>query len=112
MTHGPTPIRKIPALRPLATGLFALLITACQAGWVTLDGRRAEADALRVAGSACRLEQRLAELEAAEVERARRLREATSNAGTMLAREAFDTRTREIRAALEDCMRNQGFRPG
>ncbi len=101
-----------PSLRAIAPGLLAIMLAACQGGWVTLDGRRAEPDALRAAEAACRVEERLAELEAAEAERARALRQASGNAATMLARDDFDRRAREIRAALERCMREQGLRPG
>lgn len=112
MTQRRARVREMPALRPAAAGLAVLLLAACQRGWVTLDGRRAEADALRVAETACRVDQRRAALDAAEAERARRLRESSDNAATMRAREDFDVRAREIRAALESCMRDQGFRPG
>lgn len=98
--------------RAVAPGLLAVMLAACQSGWVTLDGQRAASDARRAAESACDVAERLAELEAAEAERARRLREANSNAATMIAREDFDRRAREIRDALERCMRDRGFRPG
>ena len=52
-----------------------------------------------------------AEIDAAEAERARRLQASSGNAASMLAREDIDRRLREIRAALENCMREQGFRP-
>lgn len=112
MTPRPARVHDLPRLRTLVSGLVALLLAACQSGWVTLEGRRAEADALRAAESACRVDQRLAALDAAEADRARRLRESTGNAETMVARADFDARASEIRAALDSCMRDQGFRPG
>ena len=99
--------------RVILSGLITMvLLTACSGQWTRLDGSSADQTSLEQAKQACRVDERLAQLEQIDDRRAEQLAQAKDNAGKMLARENYDLEAQQINAELEACMRGQGLKRG
>jgi hypothetical protein len=88
----------------------AIMLGACQPGWVRLDGSRADADELQRAREACQIDARLAELEKARAANAVEANKTDSNEARMLQLDSFETESYRVYQQIEACMREQGLR--
>ena len=100
--------------RPLHIAVLLLCagaLGACQPGWIRLDGAAASASELQRANLACDVDNRLAQLEAADSDSATRDGAINDNEARMLRLEDRDNARRRVAREIEDCMRRQGLRP-
>ena len=92
----------------LAVGLSA---AGCKTtSWQAIDGASGEAAAVAEARKACRIDAKIAGLERAEEERDEELRQASSNASKMVAREDFEQIRRQVWREIDICMARRGYR--
>ena len=81
------------------TGLLTLAsITACQPGWVRLDGNQTDSAALQQARAHCQVDNNV---EASK---------APSNEARMLQLDNFENDNFATYQAMNDCMRREGYR--
>ena len=90
--------------------MVAVALTGCQPGWVRIDGNSSDADALEAARQACRVDERLAELEQARTANSAEAARAGSNDNRMQQLDDFEQQAFVVNQAIDACMQQQGFR--
>jgi hypothetical protein len=95
------------AERYLSVLLCISTLTACQSGWVRLDGSQPGGDELARARANCKVDEKLAALESfgASVDGA-----ANSNEARMLRIENYDAERARVDREIDACMQNAGLR--
>ena len=95
------------AERYLSVLLCISTLTACQSGWVRLDGSQPGGDELARARANCKVDEKLAALESfgASVDGA-----ANSNEARMLRIENYDAARARVDREIDACMQNAGLR--
>ena len=95
------------AERYLSVLLCISTLTACQSGWVRLDGSQPGGDELARARANCKVDEKLAALESfgASVDGA-----ANSNEARMLRIEGYDLESARVYREIDACMQNAGLR--
>ena len=93
------------------TGLLTLAsITACQPGWVRLDGHRTDSAALQQARTSCQVEEKLTSLDQDRADNSVEASKAPSNEARMLQLDNFESDNFAIYQAINDCMQREGYR--
>ena len=93
------------------TGLLTLVsITACQPGWVRLDGNQGDSAALQQARDNCQVDEKMAALEQERANNSIEASKAPSNEARMLQLDNFEDDNFAIYQAINDCMQHEGYR--
>jgi hypothetical protein len=93
------------------TGLLTLTsITACQPGWVRLDGNRTDSATLQQARTNCQVDEKMAALEQDRADNSVAAAKAPSNEARMLQLDNFEGDNFSIYQAINDCMQREGYR--
>jgi hypothetical protein len=95
------------AERYLSVLLCISTLTACQSGWVRLDGSQPGGDELARARASCKVEEKLAALESFHVNADDA---ANSNEARMLRIENYDAERARVDREIDACMQNAGLR--
>ena len=91
------------------TGLLTLAsISACQPGWVRLDGNRTDNAALQQARTYCQVDEQMAALEQDRGDNSVEASKAPSNEARMLQLSHFEDDSFVIYQAINDCMQREG----
>ena len=90
--------------------LAAIAISGCGSKWVQLDNNPVIEAEFQQARIACRVDEKLAQLEQMEAQRNNRLLRARTNEAKMLARDDYGIEVRAVYAEVEACMEQQGYR--
>ena len=99
---------KIPL--PLTSLLTLLSITACQPGWVRLDGNQGDSAAVQQARTNCQVDEKMAALEQDRADNSVEASKAPSNEARMLQLDNFEDDNFAIYQAINDCMQREGYR--
>jgi len=95
----------------LAILLIAVIaISGCESKWVRLDNSPVVEDEFQEARNACRVDEKLAQLEQINAQRTDRLLDAKTNEAKMLARDDYAMESSAVYAEIDACMKQQGYR--
>jgi len=97
-------------LLPLTSLLTLLSITACQPGWVRLDGSQGDRTALQQARTNCQVDEKMAALEQDRADNSVEASKAPSNEARMLQLDNFENDNYAIYQTINDCMQREGYR--
>ena len=97
-------MRKLLVLATLMT------LTACQSGWVRLDGSRPTDGELEKARKACQVDEKLAALEEFRTADNTSSPDITSNQARMLRIENYELERARLQREIDDCMQAEGLR--
>jgi hypothetical protein len=92
--------------------LLITAISACQSGWVGLDGKSSGSDELKQARTICAVDEKLAQLELSHSTDSAQPDAINSNEARMLRSEDIEMEKRRVYREIEICMRQQGLQPG
>lgn len=90
--------------------LTVLALTACQSGWVRLDGSKPTASELEKARNVCKVDEKLAALEEIRSADNAATPEVTSNQARMLRIENYELERTRVQRGIDDCMQAEGMR--
>lgn len=90
--------------------LFCCLFSACQSGWVPIDGVESSASGLEQARQSCRIDEKLAALEQAKAANSIEATEAGSNEARMAKIDEFGVLRSEVYLEIDRCMQAEGYR--
>ena len=90
--------------------IVVVALAGCQPGWVRIDGNSGDADALEAARQACRVDERLAELERARTANSAEAARAGSNDNRMQQLDDFEQQAFVVNQEIDACMQQQGYR--
>ena len=91
--------------------LATAILSACQPGWVRLDGNSPQQSELQQAQVECRVAEKRAQLEATGDPGSQSSAAINDNEARMLRLETYDSAKRRVNEEIETCMRQQGLRP-
>ena len=89
--------------------LTLAVVGGCQAGWVRVDGGRADKETLEQARAICRVDEKLAALQQARDANYGEAASAGSNEGRMLQIDSFEEENYTVYQEIDNCMRRQGL---
>jgi len=93
------------------TGLLTLAsITACQPGWVRIDGDQTDSAALQQARAHCQVDEKMAALEQERADNSVEASKAPSNEARMLQLDNFEDDNFATYQEMNDCMQREGYR--
>jgi len=93
------------------TSLLTLAsITACQPGWVRLDGNQTDSVALQQARAHCQVDEKMAALKQDRTNNSVEASKAPSNEARMLQLDNFEDDNFAIYQTINDCMQREGYR--
>ena len=90
--------------------IAAIAISGCGSKWVRLDNSPVVEAEFQQARNACRVDEKLAQLEQIEAQRTESLVRAKTNEAKMLARDDYEIESRAVYAEIDACMEQQGYR--
>ncbi len=90
--------------------LTAVSLSACQPGWVRLDGAQTENAALEQARSTCQVDEKMSALEQARADNSVQATKTSSNEARMQQLDSFETESFTIYQQINDCMQREGYR--
>jgi hypothetical protein len=94
-----------------ATILLALVsLSACQPGWVRLDGAQADNATLEQARSTCQVDEKVSALEQARADNSVQAAKTSSNEARMQQLDSFETESFILYQQINDCMQREGYR--
>ena len=96
-------------IAPTLTLPLLIALGACQPRWAGIDGNRIADSDLETARQACRIDEKLALLEAARAANGIEAAKASSNENRMLQLDDFEQRSYAVYREIDECMRDQGF---
>ena len=99
-------------LKTIGGAIVVLALAAiggCQAGWVRVDGGRADKATLEQARATCRVDEKLAALQRARDANYDEAARAGSNEGRMLQIDSFEEESYAVYQEIDACMRRQGL---
>jgi hypothetical protein len=94
----------------LTSLLMLASITACQSGWVRLDGNQVDSAALQLARRNCQVDEKMAALEQDRTNNSVAASKASSNEARMLQLDNFEDENFAIYEEINDCMQHEGYR--
>ena len=93
------------------TILLALVsLSACQSGWVRLDGAQADNTTLEQARSTCQVDEKMSALEQARADNSVQAAKTSSNEARMQQLDSVETELFTLYQQISDCMQREGYR--